>query len=189
MAWLPTAWAREERVPRALWGKPRKTAGGGGRPNKAEEAEPGLGRPSPTGHTQHPQKCPAGHPGDQGLRPQGLWVRMGLKTQESSQARARPFREGSQCHEVWQHRRHAGVRIIHKPFSSREPGEGPAGDMHALGHAQDTCVALQANTCVSDACSRLRGAQGCDVMCSPPEHLSQLKHMEDKPWLHHFIII
>lgn len=160
-------------------GKLQAVGGGGRHPNKAEEAEPGLGRPSPTWHTHHPQKCPAGHPGDQGLHPQGLRVRMGLKTQESSQVQTRPFREGAQCHEVWQHRGHAEVRIIHKPFSSREPGEGPAGDMHALGHAQDTRVALQASTCVSDACSHLRGAQGCDVPCSPPEHLSQVKHMED----------
>ena len=132
VARLPTAWPRRTESPLLRGGSHGElwAIGGGGRPNKGEEAEPGSGRPSPTWHTA-PPRCPAGHPGDQGLRPRGRRVRMGLDTQESSQARTRPFREGAHCHKVWPHRCHAGVRIIHKPFS-QEHGEGPAGDMHAL---------------------------------------------------------
>lgn len=106
-------------------GKLQAVGGGGRHPNKAEAAEPGLGRPSPTWHTHHPQKCPAGHPGDQGLHPQGLRVRMGLKTQESSQAQTRPFWEGAQCHEVWNIAAMLGSELSTSPSPPGSLGRAP----------------------------------------------------------------
>lgn len=176
VARLPTAWAQEERVPHAPWGKPRKTVGdrgrGGGAPTREWRQNLGQGAPPPPGTHSTPDvpswpprrprsagprgtRDPREQPGPNQALPGGSPMPQGLATSLPCWGQNYPQ--------------------VLLPGAWGGPGRRHAHPLTCSGHMWT----LQANTCMSDACSRLRGAQGCDVICSPPEHLLQLKHVED----------
>jgi len=154
-----TGKATESQV--AIWGPA---------PDRGEEVEPGLWlqrwwvplTPTHT-HTISPQPevasaGPASCPGDMASTPAwGSGHNTSVRWQNSL-ARNSSFSVATLGHEVWQHR-HC-VSGPESPETSPSPpgraGRAPQVNTHRARHARDTCVSLQAGTCMSGASSEPR---------------------------------
>lgn len=133
VARLPTAWAQEESPPCSVGEATencRRSGAGGGAPTRERRQNLGQGAPPPPGTHSTPEvpSWPPRRSRPLSSRPAGPH---GARHPREQPGLNQALPGGSPLPQVWQHRCHAGIRIIHKPFS-QERGEGPAGDMHAL---------------------------------------------------------